>query len=335
MTTFSIIVPVYNVEHFLQETLDCIAAQIFTDFEVILIDDGSTDRSGAIARDFCRLNSRFTYSARNNQGVSSARNAGTDLATGEYLYYMDADDKIVPDMLERCYASLKAHNADIVLFDADVFPIQSPDYPLYKGYYRRPAVASPLPSGEVLAESVAQNRFFTSPCCYIARRDVIGHLRFIEGMVFEDNHFFVALLTERSLRVTVLPQPLFQRRLRSDSITSGRKNRHHYDSMHRLLKETIALPFSAVPRQHRASVRVSLVDGQLRSIPSISYEAGITPALRLRNLAALWYAATRVSSRFLSARRIAISLFPELRQLKQRSARAGFSVGHSITDGRQ
>ena len=99
--SISIIVPVYNVERYLRCCLDSILAQTFTDFECICVDDGSTDGSGKILDEYAEKDSRFVVIHKDNGGVSSARNAGLDVARGEWLAFVDSDDWVDTDALKR------------------------------------------------------------------------------------------------------------------------------------------------------------------------------------------------------------------------------------------
>jgi len=100
MPKVSIVVPVYNVEQYLRQCLDSILAQTFTDWECILVDDGSTDNSGIICEEYAKKDRRFSVAHKENGGVSSARNRGISLAKGEWLFFSDADDTLVPDALK-------------------------------------------------------------------------------------------------------------------------------------------------------------------------------------------------------------------------------------------
>ena len=93
----SVIVPVYNVEKYLRRCVDSILTQTFTDFEVLLIDDGSTDGSGKICDEYAKKDKRVRVFHKENGGVSSARNLGLDNVRGRYVTFVDADDKISPD----------------------------------------------------------------------------------------------------------------------------------------------------------------------------------------------------------------------------------------------
>ena len=113
----SIIVPVYNTARYLARCLDSIAAQTFTDWECICVDDGSTDESGAMLDAYARRDARFRVIHQENGGVSRARNAGLDAARGEYVGFVDSDDWVEPETYELAYEAAAAHNADLVQWD--------------------------------------------------------------------------------------------------------------------------------------------------------------------------------------------------------------------------
>lgn len=117
MKRISIIIPVYNSEKFLAETLRSVAAQTYSNLEVILIDDGSTDHSGDICKAQTRTDGRFHYYKIENAGPSGARNAGLMHATGEYIGFCDSDDLIDPNMYQTMVTYIEQHSADIVFCD--------------------------------------------------------------------------------------------------------------------------------------------------------------------------------------------------------------------------
>ena len=92
MPTISVIVPIYNTEKYLRRCIDSVLAQTYKDFELLLIDDGSTDSSGAICDEYAALDARVSVFHKENGGVSDTRNYGLDLAQGKYLMFLDADD---------------------------------------------------------------------------------------------------------------------------------------------------------------------------------------------------------------------------------------------------
>ncbi len=111
---FSIIVPMYNVEAFLSECVESIRNQTLSDIEIILVDDGSPDRCGELADDYAKKDDRIKVVHRANGGLGPARNSGIEVATGEYVGFVDSDDWVESDMYERLYAAATAVSADIV-----------------------------------------------------------------------------------------------------------------------------------------------------------------------------------------------------------------------------
>lgn len=117
MKRVSVIIPVFNSEKFLEETLDSVAAQTYPELEVILIDDGSVDRSAQICRARTEQDNRFHYYRVENGGPSAARNIGITYATGEYIGFCDSDDLIDPNMYQTMVAYMEQQTADIVFCD--------------------------------------------------------------------------------------------------------------------------------------------------------------------------------------------------------------------------
>lgn len=106
----SIIVPVYNVEKYLRKCIDSVLAQTYTDWELLLIDDGSTDSSGKICDEYAKTDDRIKTFHKNNGGSSSARNQGIKLATGEWIYFLDSDDWIIPSCFELMLECVDLHH---------------------------------------------------------------------------------------------------------------------------------------------------------------------------------------------------------------------------------
>ena len=111
----SVIVPVYNVEEYVSSCLESIAAQTYRDFEVILVDDGSTDMSGRICDEFCLKDERFRVIHQANEGIGPARNAGFEDSSGQYVMFVDSDDTISPNLLETLLNLLLSNTADLAV----------------------------------------------------------------------------------------------------------------------------------------------------------------------------------------------------------------------------
>ncbi|MFK9089944.1 glycosyltransferase [Bacillus salipaludis] len=125
MSTISIIVPIYNVEKYLNNCIDSILAQTYTNFELILVNDGSTDRSRVICDDYVQKDKRIRVVHKKNGGVSSARNAGIDVASGEYVAFVDPDDTVELNMYEVLLQTGLKHNVDIVVCPINTINLHS------------------------------------------------------------------------------------------------------------------------------------------------------------------------------------------------------------------
>lgn len=115
MDKISIVVPIYNVEKYLRKCIDSILNQTYHNLEIILVNDGSTDSSGDICNEYKNKDERIVVIHQENKGMSSARNAGIEIATGQYIGFVDSDDYIEKDMYERLFQNIIDYNADIAI----------------------------------------------------------------------------------------------------------------------------------------------------------------------------------------------------------------------------
>lgn len=115
MKTISVIIPIYNVEPYLKKCLDSIIIQTYRDLEIILVDDGSPDNCPAICDEYAQKDARVKVVHKKNGGLSSARNAGMDAATGEYICFFDSDDFIESDMLEKMFRSIEENDNEVCI----------------------------------------------------------------------------------------------------------------------------------------------------------------------------------------------------------------------------
>ena len=210
---FSIIVPVYNVEQYLEQCLESLQAQDFADFEVICVNDGSTDRSREILPAWASKMPQIRLIDRENGGLSAARNTGLETATGDYVVFVDSDDWVEPTMLSRL--AEEAHGEDMICFacrksDNGATDTLIPEQNDGWSYYNRHA----LEHREVPFVCVWQR-------CY--RREFLeeNNLRFREGILHEDNEFTPRACL-KSKRVKVIPNVLYNYRIRSGSIMTTR-----------------------------------------------------------------------------------------------------------------
>jgi len=222
----SIIIPVYNVERYLQECLDSVYAQTLQEIEIICVNDGSTDSSAKILEQNAARDARIKVLTKKNGGLSSARNAGLSVARGEYLSFLDSDDCLVPQALELCCNKAETDALDMVLFGAEAFfdtEEAERNYAHYKGYYIRKGSYLTPASGKALFEQLFSNSDYReSACLYMLSRSYVEQLnfRFIEGIIHEDDVFTLKALI-LAQRVAVLPEAFHQRRVRENSIVTA------------------------------------------------------------------------------------------------------------------
>ena len=218
----SVIIPVYNTQPWLKECLDSVLRQTMADFEVICVDDGSTDQSGAVLQEYAAKDARFSVFSQSNQGQSAARNAGIKIARGQYIYFLDSDDYIEPDLPETVCRRLDNENLDIVFFDVHVFGEKGIQQEFVNQKNKRYILSRDYPAvftGEDLLCSFLENGDYRcSVCKQVVRKELltIHQLSFYEGIINEDDLYtFQVMMLAR--RAAYIHRILFHRRLRLNS----------------------------------------------------------------------------------------------------------------------
>ncbi|MFD2405038.1 glycosyltransferase family 2 protein [Azorhizophilus paspali] len=176
----SIVIPVYNVENYLAACLESAARQDYDNFEIIAIDDGSTDASPSILEDFCARHENMILERIDNQGVSVARNTGLEIATGDYILFLDSDDFLERHAVSTCMEIFRTQQADVVFFAANVF-FDGVDEGLKKSF-RGERVASLhgtcIPAHTFFSRSIKLKSYLVPPYLYMYRRKEFEDLRF-------------------------------------------------------------------------------------------------------------------------------------------------------------
>jgi glycosyltransferase involved in cell wall biosynthesis len=224
----SVVIPVYNVEKYLRRCLDSVANQTFADWEAICVNDGSPDNSAVILEEYAKRDKRFKIIAKENGGLSDARNVGTNAATGEYVIYLDSDDFIHPQTMEIAHALARRDNSDVVSW--------------YKDKLFRPQllvrhrlgfdIDSALPRGikkkynlENIKTFVTYDVFAHATECprhsgirwpikhfyvwrHLIRRGFIKGIKFIKGITFEDFPWWSEVMLRRP-KVTITKLPFY------------------------------------------------------------------------------------------------------------------------------
>lgn len=173
----SIIVPVYNVEFYLKECLESIQKQTYTNFEVILVNDGSTDNSKEICEEYCRKDTRFYLMNQENQGQSIARNRGVAESTGEFIVFIDSDDIVKFDLL----AQLKKYMSDGI----DIVECNRTEDIQSLNEEKKDIHVKEFDSDEALYQCFNHGVSW-SPVAKLYRREIVEKVPFLENLIYED-----------------------------------------------------------------------------------------------------------------------------------------------------
>ena len=228
MVKVSVIMPVYNAEDFLEESIDCILNQSLDDLELICVDDGSVDSSLDILNDYAKKDSRVRVFSQENRGGGAARNVAITHAVGEYLYCMDADDMIKLDALQILYDLSVEKELDMVIFQAINYDDKLDKY-YHNQYYDM----------EDLADFVGDNVFgfddlgdyifkiSVTPWCKFYNTKFVkdADAKFAENLIFHDNIFYWDLIF-KAKRMYFLRKTLYIRRRHITSSTGAGDERY-------------------------------------------------------------------------------------------------------------
>ena len=183
----SVIVPVYNVETYLEECLDSIQNQTYTDLEVILVNDGSTDGSKAICERYCKENRHFHLLNQENQGLSAARNTGVAASRGEFIVFVDSDDMILANYLETLMHYMR-EDVDIV---ESQFTVSNEEF-LAKSF-KEPTILFEGNSQEAV-KIFPKHVLNVNAVTKLYRRSIVEAVPYIDGVIFEDVYCGIGML---------------------------------------------------------------------------------------------------------------------------------------------
>lgn len=219
----SIIVPVYKAEKYIHRCIDSILAQSFIDFEVLLVDDGSPDNSGKICDEYAKTDSRVRVFHKENGGVSSARQCGTDNATGEYIIHIDSDDWVEEDMLKNLYETAVADNVDMVICD------------YYIDYDNKSTKVKQMPSA-MDHITVLKDLFINlhGSCCNKLIKSAFYKdygIKFPKNMHLCEDLYVIASILKHNLKITYIPFAYYHyiQDNNQNSLTKAVNSSYEYD----------------------------------------------------------------------------------------------------------
>ncbi len=204
-TLISVVIPVYNIEDYLERCVNSVCDQTYQNLEILLVDDGSTDGSGALCDALAGKDKRIRVFHKVNGGSSSARNLGIAQAKGEYIGFVDSDDYISENMYELLYEAIQQYDVKIAQIGRDEIDEQGNKLP---NICEPPKEAVLIPPGEFLKEML-MHRGDCSFCTKLVKRDLFDVAQFPEGELNEDFHLLVQLLTWLTKGIVSLPQQTY------------------------------------------------------------------------------------------------------------------------------
>ncbi|WP_026506352.1 glycosyltransferase [Butyrivibrio sp. MC2013] len=229
-TELSIIVPVYNVEKYLDECVRSLLDQDYDSYEIVLVDDGSTDSSGEICDRYAKDHDIVSVVHKKNGGLGSARNTGMKACNGKYILFVDSDDYLSRDCLSKLMNRAVDQQLDILAFGAHSFADKGGEV-LYQYTREKIPFYQTMTGEEALKIELKNKEYMPSVCIRLFSRVFLNgiDLVFNEIHIHEDEDFtFLAYL--RASRVQTIPDEYYQRRFRSNSIITSENYKKSYDS---------------------------------------------------------------------------------------------------------
>lgn len=251
----SIIVPVYNAAGFLEKTVASVEAQSFHDWELILVDDGSTDASGKLCDQYSLRSPKIKTLHKPNGGLSSARNAGLDVAAGDYITFLDADDLLTPDALQIFIEAAISTAADIICGGTLKFSSAEDAVKLQKNSPHHIRQYETLSPEDAVEEILYQRGIDNSAWGKLYASHLFSSLRFSEGIGYEDLDLFYRLFLDATT-ITALPETVYLYRQHPGSYL-------HNFSLRRADVLDVTARLSDYMRHHRRALLPAALSRQL------------------------------------------------------------------------
>lgn len=214
----SVIVPVYNVERYLEKCIESICFQTYRHLEIILSNDGSTDGSGEICDTYARKDARIRVIHKENGGLSDARNAGIEIAKGKYFMFVDSDDTITPDTIQRLYSAVTEHSCEIAVCNMVRIYDDGATEPFYN-----PVDSLTVWEGQQRFETLKQ----PSACNKLFLAELFHDVRFPKGKFYEDT-FVYHVLAHRANKIVLTGHDGYYYLSRRESILGQPKYTDRY-----------------------------------------------------------------------------------------------------------
>ena len=212
----SVVVPIYNVEAYIRKSIESILNQTYRNLEIILVDDGATDNCPAICDEYAASDDRIKVIHKVNGGLSDARNAGVEAATGAYIGFVDSDDFLKPDMYEKLFNRLKETDADIVVCNYECVKVDGT--PIEERNQNLSITDEVLDSRQAVAHLCGPNyEYWVTAWNRLYKADVAKAVSFPKGKIHEDE-YTAHMFYDKAEIIAGLSEPLYQYVIREDSI---------------------------------------------------------------------------------------------------------------------
>lgn len=221
----SVVIPVYNVEKYAERCFYSVAAQTYDNFEVILIDDGSTDGSGKLCDEFKEKDPRFRVIHKKNGGLSSARNAGIRVAKGEYIAFVDSDDIVSEEFLSRLYFAAKAAGVDMSMCGNKVFFSEDEI-----GEMHAPFPIKIITYNEYLRDIFKYHEIYIPAWDKLYKRSIFEEISFPEGKIHEDT-FTSPLCAEKAGKIACIDDVLYYYFYNTEGIAHAKFSPRRFDDV--------------------------------------------------------------------------------------------------------
>lgn len=273
----SVIIPVYNAEKYLRQCIDSVLSQTYINYEIILVDDGSKDNSLAICNQYKDSNENIKVFHKENGGASSARNVGIKEANGKYIYFLDSDDYIENNTLQKLVMCLIENSADLVFFEGRVVSENG----ICKGNYEYRNHYSSDKAHLVMKKMLRNKEFHVGTPFFFISKKIFddNNLWFKEGVMYEDMLMSYQLFSF-AVKAAHLHEKLYVRRYRNASVMTSKVTKFNFNSISSVYEAIVnfsdVIPIEKVQNLHiiRCAYNVFNVYSQMRLIDKWIYRKG-------------------------------------------------------------
>ncbi len=237
----SVLIPMYNAEKFIGETLESVLNQTYKNIEIIIVDDESSDNSYEVAQKYCDKNKNIILSQQKNQGPGAARNKAFSLSSGEYIQYLDADDLLAPDKIELQIDELQKHHDNIFVFGSVAEFKVNTDNAYFQNFYYFKDYNDPI---NFLADYWGTGGMIQIASLLIPRKSVLKAGKWNEDWILNEDGEFISRIIKESNKVVYLNNAVsYYRKDNTGSLNSQRTEKHYrsqlesYSSYYKMYKQ--------------------------------------------------------------------------------------------------